>query len=316
MKFPMLHRSDFCSEGTMEISQPRSGRKILAKKFSPERTADFESFQRPAGTQKNLWATFQPLRGWLISGGRSATPLALAMTIFLFAIGANATMANELSNAEIAGRNLVQQILELRPTTNFTQTGVLKIRDGNGNRTNVSMTCEVLVGLTDWKSIYTSSAMNPWEEKLLIVHTVNSTNAYVHYRSSVGSGSRATLPMAATSPFANSDFWLGDLGLEFFHWPQQKILKKEFRRSCGCMVLESVNPNPTTNGYSRVVTWIDEESFGIVQAEAYDSKNKLLKQFYPKDIKKVKGQWQVQTMDISNVQTGSRTRIEFHLESH
>ena len=115
--------------------------------------------------------------------------------------------------------------------------------------------------------------------------------------------------------FAGSDFWLADLGLEFFHWPQQKLLKKQFRSNCGCSVLESVNPNPSANGYSRVVTWIDEESLGVVQAEAYNSKNKLLKQFYPKDIKKVNGQWQVQTMDISNVQTRSRTRIEFNLDT-
>ena len=85
------------------------------------------------------------------------------------------------------------------------------------------------------------------------------------------------------SPFAGSDFWIADLGLEFFHWPEQKILKKEFRRGRGCMVLESTNPNPSTNGYSRVDSWIDKESGGIVQAKAYDAKGKLLKEFYPKD---------------------------------
>ena len=45
-------------------------------------------------------------------------------------------------------------------------------------------------------------------------------------------------------PFAGSDFWIADLGLEFFHWPEQKVLKKEFRRNCSCVVLESTNPNP------------------------------------------------------------------------
>ena len=45
------------------------------------------------------------------------------------------------------------------------------------------------------------------------------------------------------------------------------------------MVLESTNPNPSTNGYSRVLRWIDDETPGIVQAEAYDLKNKLLKEF-------------------------------------
>ena len=114
-------------------------------------------------------------------------------------------------------------------------------------------------------------------------------------------------------PFAGSDFWLGDLGLEFFHWPEQKILKKEVKRSRGCSVLESTNPDPSTNGYSRVVSWIDEESGGIVQAFAYDAQGRKLKEFYPKNFEKVNGQYQVQEMEMDNVQTGSRTRLEFDL---
>ncbi len=116
-------------------------------------------------------------------------------------------------------------------------------------------------------------------------------------------------------PFAGSDFWIADLGLEFFHWPEQKILKKEFRRNCACEVLESTNPQPATNGYSRVVSWIDEDSGGIVHAEAFDAQNKLLKVFDPKSFKKVNGQWQLQEMEIRNVQTGSRTRLEFDLNN-
>ncbi len=115
-------------------------------------------------------------------------------------------------------------------------------------------------------------------------------------------------------PFAGSDFWLCDLGLEFFHWPEQKILKRENSRGRVCKVLESTNPNPSTNGYSRVVSWIDEETLGIVQAYAYDAQGKKLKEFYPKDFKKVDGQWQVGMMEMDNVQTGSRSRIEFDLK--
>jgi hypothetical protein len=108
--------------------------------------------------------------------------------------------------------------------------------------------------------------------------------------------------------------------LEFFHWPEQKILKKENRRGRGCAVLESTNPNLSSNNavppipYSRVVSWIDEESGGIVHAEAYDAQNELLKEFDPKSFKKVNGQWELQDMEIRNVQTGSRTRIEFDLK--
>ena len=53
----------------------------------------------------------------------------------------------------------------------------------------------------------------------------------------------------------------------------------------------------------------------VVEAKAYDAQNKLLKEFYPKDIKKVNGQWQVGSMKIDNVQTGSRTTLEFDLKA-
>jgi hypothetical protein len=235
-----------------------------------------------------------------------------------------AATTNELSDAEIAGRNLVQQILELRPTTNFTQNGILKIRKGNGKSTNLYLTVATKVNADDYLVDYDAGTNSNGLsiERLKIIKS--TTHPTIYYSSQRHAGMIESGVFDATLlrgnqtmiPFANSDFWIADLGLEFFGWPQQKVLKKEFRRSCGCMVLESVNPNPTTNSYSRVVTWIDEESLGVVQAEAYDSKNKLLKEFYPKDIKKVNGQWQVQTMEISNVQTRSRTRIEFHLESH
>jgi hypothetical protein len=117
-------------------------------------------------------------------------------------------------------------------------------------------------------------------------------------------------------PFAHSDFWVADLSLDFFHWAEQKVLKHEIRRSRACAVLESTNPNPSANSYSRVVSWIDNETFGIVHAEAYDVNGKLLKEFDPKSFKKVNGQWELQEMEIRNVQTGSRTRLEFDLKTH
>jgi hypothetical protein len=234
------------------------------------------------------------------------------VAVFLLVSGAATAATNELSDAEIEGRQLAQQLCNARPTENFTNTGFLQIRDSNGKRTNISITFTVRVSPTNWTSIYTSSAMNPWEERLFVTHTDNLTNVYLHYLSSVIS--TVTAPAADTSPFANSDFWLADLGLEFFHWPAQKVLKHEMRRGQGCKVLESTNPEPSTNGYSRVVSWIGNESGGIVQAEAYDAKGKLLKEFRPKNLKKVNGQWQVESMEIQNVQTGSRTRLAFNLE--
>jgi hypothetical protein len=78
--------------------------------------------------------------------------------------------------------------------------------------------------------------------------------------------------------------------------------------------LESTNPNPPPNGYSHVVSWIDEESLGIVEAYAYDANGKKLKNFYPKNFEKVNGQYQVQSLIMENLQTGSKTTLEFDLK--
>jgi hypothetical protein len=259
-------------------------------------------------------------------------PLRLCASICMlsFAVGALAQRTNDLSDAEIQGQQLAQQILEQRPATNSTLNGILNIREKRGNLTNVSVKYEAIVyptkgqrvvGFpTNWVSRYKASLSNPVKEELSIVHTDNSPNRYFHDIGSTVDYMRwnqtKLLPGdqdEQDEQFAGSDFWICDLGLEFFHWPAQKVLKKEVHRSRGCVVLESTNPNPSTNGYSRVVSWIDEESLGIVEAYAYDANGKLLKDFYPKDFKKVNGQWQVQTLVMENVQTGSRSRLEFDL---
>jgi hypothetical protein len=254
---------------------------------------------------------------------------AMAAVIYLLAFGAMAQTTNDLSGMEIRGRQLAQQLLEQRPVESFTNTGVLQIRGAKGGRSNVPVKCEVIAPATNsnWESIYEASATNQ-SVKLVVIHGANQVNEYFYAtNSAIEIPILGDIPMLGhlfhshqltgsqtLTPFAGSDFWLADLGLEFFHWPDQKILKGETMSGRFCKVLESTNPDPPTNGYSRVVSWIDNESLGIVQAKAYDTKGKLLKSFYPKDVKKVDGQWQVGSMTIDNIQTGSRTKLIFDLK--
>jgi hypothetical protein len=255
---------------------------------------------------------FQVGRAALLRGlnfgrrGSAALPIA---TILFFAVGAMAQTTNGLSDAEIQGRQLVQKIfeqLEQQPTENFTNTGHLTIRRKDGPRAEFLFQFRAVVTASNWQAIYETKSES-YRVKFLIVHDIEG-NRFFEVRND------EKIKSEPTFPFAGSDFWAEDLGLEFFHWPEQKILKHEMRRGRACKVLESTNPNPSTNSYSRVVSWIDNESGGIVQAEGYDFKNKLLKEFAPKSFKKVNGQWQLQEMEIRNVQTGSRTRLEFDLE--
>ena len=245
------------------------------------------------------------------------TVLGLTAVLFYSAGCAMAANTNGLSEAQIQGRQLARELLEQWPATNFTQTGVLKIRDGDGHRSEVPVKFEIFVTAANWLSVYDASRGATNRTILKIVHRDATPNDYQLAETNNPDGIPARFAALngeqTMIPFAGSDFWVADLGLEFLHWPEQKLLKREFKRGCGCRVLESINPHPSPNGYSRVVAWIDNETGGIVQAEGYDARGKLLKEFFPKSFKKVNGQWELQEMEIRNKPAGSRTRLEFDL---
>jgi Outer membrane lipoprotein-sorting protein len=217
--------------------------------------------------------------------------------------------AAELSKSELEGRQLAQQLLDQSPAESSSLTAVLKIRDSKGKRSEVPVRCQIILTETNWQTIYETvpGTNSVAVEKMIVTH--NGTNASQYELNG------AAVPAAQTAvAFAGSDFWVADLGLEFFHWPAQRVVKKEFRSNCSCIVLESTNPEPTQDGYARVVSWIDKETDGIVHAEAYGANGKQLKIFDPKTLKKINGKWELQEMEIRNVQAGSRTKLEFNLE--
>jgi len=290
-------------------------------------------FSRPSGTYPapNLFPALKR-RAIFRKSLRDYALFAIA-SILLAAIGAAAQTTNALSDVEIQGRQLAQQLLEQQPATNFTQNGVLNIRDAKGITTNIPVFFYTLVTTEHWEASYRAeqtapiaydrlSAYNPPSVCLRIIHRNGQPNQHLIFEDKGGIGPiehlispRKLQGNQIMASFAGSDFWIADLGLEFLHWPDQKILRGDTARGRLCKVLDSTNPDPSSNGYSRVDSWIDNETLGIVEAKAYDARGKLLKEFYPKDFKKVNGQWQVGSMEIDNVQTGSRTKLEFDLKA-
>jgi hypothetical protein len=264
-------------------------------------------------------------------GFKPVWPLILVMLLGLagFNAGAQALpMQGEATQTDAAtsGQQLAQKILSQTPPESSTASGRLLIRGSDGERVSIPLTCVVLAGGANWESIYQADFTNR-AELLWIDHTAGRANHYFQATRSAAlspnqlasmlkeTNDLTPLPVASLmSPFAGSDFCAADLGLEFLHWPGQKVLKLDIHRSRGCTVLESTTPTPTPPGYVRVVSWIDNETLGILEAYAYDKNGQKLKDFYPKDFKKVNGQWQVQTLVMDNAQTGSRSRLEFDLK--
>jgi len=213
-----------------------------------------------------------------------------------------------------AGQALAEKWRDAVPAENAEYKGALKIRTSDGHTETIPLTFKIVTGATNWQTIYEAAATAKTPaQKLTIIHTPGKPNQYL-FLDGAKPGNAPGQPIRLTTdqtavPFAGSDFWLSDLGLEFFHWPTQRLIKTEMRKSMVTKVLESINPHPT--GYARVVTWLDKESGAPILAEAYDRNNKLLKEFSIKSVRKVKGQYQLQEMQIRNAQTNSRTRIDY-----
>lgn len=205
------------------------------------------------------------------------------------------------------GRALVAQLQGATPEASFTNSGNLFIKVKRRPSVKVAYTCRVMVTPTNWTSYYSAMQGTNTLPGFSVEHRPSEPNIFRDDAGNVLSGSQLDVA------FAGSDFWRSDLGLEYFHWPEQCVLKWEMKSHVGCKVLESRNLNPSPSGYSRVVSWIHDESLGIVLAEAYDAEGKLLKQFRPTELEKVNGRQELKEMEIENVQTGSLTRLVFDL---
>ena len=217
-------------------------------------------------------------------------------------------------------RALVSEMLAQKPDQNTTNTGRVNIRDARGKEREIPVRFEITGTPTGWESVYEvlPRASSPGGTRLTVIHSGEQPNHYTLVEPAAAGGTNAAPEQLGQDqimvPFAGSDFWIADLGLEFLHWPKQRLLRKEMRHSKFCYVLESVNPQPIPGGYTRVVSWlIFDPPHGIVHADAYDARGERIKQFDPKNIEKVEGEYQLEAMEIRSGKAGTRTVIEFDL---
>lgn len=216
------------------------------------------------------------------------------------------------------GRTLATDLCNQRPGQDFSTSGLLKTRYAQGRRLQQFVSLKTSSSSNSWQAVYEAGpSAAQITAKLTITHHPDAPNQYLLANSGPDgkmSEPVAIAPAQAMVSFAGTEFWLTDLGMDFFHWPTQKIIKREMRKSRPCKVLESINPNPTVGSYSRVLSWIDNETGGLLRAEAYDASRKLLKEFSLRSFSKVNGHWELKEIEIINALTDTSTRLEFDLE--
>jgi Outer membrane lipoprotein-sorting protein len=217
------------------------------------------------------------------------------------------------------GQELARKLRDSFPESGGRFSGALRIQKEGKSSVETPIRWNIIVGETNWQSVYEVGLPSaPPFQAFLVVHSPGRPNQYYQLSGPYSAGqtvSAASLDaVSASIPLGASDFSLADLGMDFLHWPQQRLLKIEMRKGRWCRVLESKREPAPADPYLRVVTWLDREYGEPLLAEAYDADNHLLKEFSLGSVKKVGGRYQIQDVKISNVQTHSRTWLEFDLD--
>jgi len=245
--------------------------------------------------------------------------LYLGSALLLFAFSCSAQRQSDRpspldpAQGERNARELIAETLSQKPEQNSSKDAVLKIRDAKDVEKEVPVHIDVRLTPTNWSTVYETKSSPA--ERLEVVHTDEKPNQYQLTDSSKSSAPKTLSADELMRPFAGSDFWTADLGLEFLHWPKQRVLMNDMRHHKSCSILESTNPQPAAGGYAKVMSWITVDTpHVVVHAEAFDSSNQIVKKFDPKNLEKINGQYELESMEIRSPKVGSRTILEFDLK--
>lgn len=240
--------------------------------------------------------------------------LALAVTA-LAADPADATLSRQREE----GSRLALTLRSHKPAENLTNSGVLRLRDAKGRRREIPVTVTTLVDESRWAVRYEARSPQGPAEILTVAFSTNQPPRYQLTTGAPTNSAPADLPAGQSlRPFAGTDFWICDLGLEFLHWPDQRLVKQELSNGRLCWTLDSHNPNPGTNGYASVRSWIDAEFEALLRAEAYDSLRRTVKEFSTGNFRKITTRageevWVLKDIRIRDDVRDTRTELQYDL---
>jgi Outer membrane lipoprotein-sorting protein len=271
-----------------------------------EGAANRDAHHRQAREENANGAVFPRTASALLS--RVSGSLSCLLVLLIFTVAAVPVSTIPTPGDDVAGRALAEKIRSSVPTENLERHAFLLIDSKSGHK-EIPVDCHVIVhpDSGNWESIYQTTGTNQQPaHRLVISHVAGAPNHYDY----------DDKPVAAADtqiPFAGTDYSIGDLGLDFLHWPGQSQMKGEMRLGEPCYVL--VSTNAPAGGIARVKSYIDKEYNSPLIAEAYDTNGVLVKSFslHLSSFKKVNGQYQPEKLEIQNEKTGSHTVLKFDM---
>lgn len=216
------------------------------------------------------------------------------------------------------GQRLANEMRQTQLLNYERISGTLRTKGRRGERSSVALTLQTAMVDGQWQSVFrTVDPKTSTINELTIVRGPNQAPRYFTARGQNGAvktGVELSRKEVMT-PFSASEFWVADLGLEFFYWPSQVILqdaKIKMRKGISCFVLESRQEEADADGYSRVRSWISRDHGGLIYAEAYGADGKKLKTFEVSDVEKIDGEWKLKELRIRNERARATTELEFN----
>jgi hypothetical protein len=112
-----------------------------------------------------------------------------------------------------------------------------------------------------------------------------------------------------SGPFVGSEFAFEDFTALELNKFEYTYLRSE---ACGDMTCDVIERTPRYehSGYTRQVTWVDQDVYQIRKVEFYDRRGDLLKTLSLEDYRVYEGQyWRAHTLSMVNHQTGKSTDL-------
>jgi outer membrane lipoprotein-sorting protein len=114
-----------------------------------------------------------------------------------------------------------------------------------------------------------------------------------------------------SGPFMGSEFAYEDLSSQEVEKYRYKYLQDEPCNDQVCFVVERTPVDPKS-GYTRQVTWVDQDEYRLQRVDYYDRKNELLKTMTASGYQQfLERYWRPGELLMTNHQTGKSTTLRF-----
>ena len=112
-----------------------------------------------------------------------------------------------------------------------------------------------------------------------------------------------------SGPFMGSEFAYEDISSQEVEKYSYKFIKEDVYNGRPVFVIERF-PRYKNSGYTRMLTWLDRETYSPLKIDFYDRKNSLLKTLTYHDYKQYRGKyWRADRMEMVNHITGKSTTL-------